>query len=77
MVKTALLREFCGTVPLGMKVPKTHQTRVLGQTRMIGWVHFEKFNCGFFGASVDKTAIPRKFCGTVPSEMKLPKTHQT
>ena len=77
VVKMGLLREFCGTVPPKMKVPKTHQTCILGQIEMIECVRCEKFNCEFFGESVGKTAIPREFCGTVPSEMKVPKTHQT
>ena len=71
--KTDLLREFCGTVPSEMKVPKTHQTCVLGQTKMIGCAQCENFNREFFGASMGNAALLREFCGTVPPEMKVPK----
>ena len=74
--KTALPREFFHTVPSEMKVSKTHQTRVMGQTGMIGCVRWEKLNSEFFGALVEKMATPCEFCRTVPSEMKVPKTHK-
>jgi hypothetical protein len=78
VVRTALGAGFARVLSTETESAKTHQTRVLGQTRWIGCVRFEKFNCKFF--LLQKWTERPSWAGfarVLSAESESAKTHQT
>jgi hypothetical protein len=73
MARTGIPSKFRTIVPSKTESAKTLQTWVLGQTRWIGCVHCEKFNCKFFDAKVARSGISGMFRTIVPSKTEVPK----